>query len=345
VPGPAGRAGAPDLRSQRLGGDAAAALQLGHADPRASGTPSPLDEADVSRAGGAEGTSGDGAGRVVTVWGPAGAPGRTTVAIGLAAELAASGLSTLLVDADTYGACVAQSLGLLDESPGLLGAARAADRGLLDLAELSRHAPLVADDLRVLTGLARADRWPELRAASFARVLELARSLAAWVVVDAGFCLEQDEELSYDTAAPRRNAATLTALAAADAVVAVGSADPVGLQRLVRALPELAGLTDVPPVVVANRLRAAAVGSSPARRVRDALERYAGVSDPVLVAHDVASLDAAMLAGRTLVEHARSSPVRQGLLDLATRVGATRAGSSLPDGGAGRGGRALAGAH
>ena len=67
-----------------------------------------------------------GRGRVVAVWGPTGAPGRTTVAVGLADEAARLGVSTLLVDADVYGGVVAQVLGLLDESPGLAGAARLA---------------------------------------------------------------------------------------------------------------------------------------------------------------------------------------------------------------------------
>jgi len=61
-----------------------------------------------------------GAGRVVAVWGPTGAPGRTTVAVGLASELAQLGRPTLLIDADVYGGVVAQVLGLLDEAPGSL---------------------------------------------------------------------------------------------------------------------------------------------------------------------------------------------------------------------------------
>ena len=65
------------------------------------------------------------------------------------------------------------------------------------------------------------------------------QGLAELTVVDCGFCLEQDEELSFDTAAPRRNGATLTTIEQADLVVAVGSADPVGLQRLVRGLSDL----------------------------------------------------------------------------------------------------------
>lgn len=266
-------------------------------------------------------------GRVVAVWGPVGAPGRTTVAVGLAAELAGSGRQTLLVDADTYGASVAQVLGLLDESAGIAGACRAADRGALDAAELTRHTPYVAPRLRVLSGLVRPDRWPELRAGAVAEVLTTARALADWVVVDTGFCLEQDEELSYDTAAPRRNQTTLTALAQADAVVAVGGADPVGLQRLVRALRTLRELAFVggDVLVVANRVRSGAVGGRPERRVREALQRFAGVDEPVLVPYDPDSLDAAVLAGRTLAEHVRSSPVRQALQDVVARLHRGRA--------------------
>ncbi|GAA4346976.1 AAA family ATPase [Angustibacter luteus] len=287
---------------------------LGHGQPRAAlARPVPLTDPEPLDPG---------VGRVVAVWGPTGAPGRTTVAIGLAAELAGGGASTLLVDGDTYGPSVAQSLGLLDESSGLAAAARAADRGSLDLATLAGHAPWVGERLRVLTGVTRPDRWPELRAGSVRAVLELARSLATWTVVDVGFCLEQDEELAFDTAAPRRNGATLSALSVADVVLAVGSADPVGLQRLVRGLGDLAELRDEPPVVVVNRLRAGPVGTNPGRRVRDALRRYADVSHPVLVVHDQASLDAAMLNGRTLAEHGRGSPIRQALQDLVLRLAA-----------------------
>ena len=81
----------------------------------------------------------------------------------------------LLVDADTYGGCVAQTLGLLDEAPGIAAACRAADQGLLDLPALSRIAPEVVPGLRVLTGLPKAERWPEVRAAALERVLELSR--------------------------------------------------------------------------------------------------------------------------------------------------------------------------
>lgn len=259
-----------------------------------------------------------GRGRVVAVWGPTGAPGRTTVAVGIAAELARLGTATLLVDADVYGGVVAQVVGLLDEAPGLAAAARLANAGNLDLPGLARLAAEVSPALRVLTGISRPDRWLELRPAALAVVLGLARSLAAVTVVDCGFSLEQDEELAYDTTAPRRNGATLAVLADADTVLAVGAADPVSLARLVRGLAALREtLPDVEPRVVVNRLRRGAVQGDPETEVRAALERYAGISSVEFVPDDRGGVDAALAGGRLLAEAAPKSPARLALARLA----------------------------
>jgi Flp pilus assembly CpaE family ATPase len=270
-----------------------------------------------------------GAGRLVAVWGPTGAPGRTTVAVGIAGALAASGTSTLLADADVYGGVVAQVLGLLDEAPGLAAAARLANNGNLDVAALARSAPQVSPGLRVLTGISRADRWPELRPSALEQVWELARSLAAVTVVDCGFCLEQDEELSFDTMAPRRNGATLATLAAADTVLAVGTADPVGMQRLVRALEQLRDtVPGVVPRVVVNRVRRAAVGPDPEGQLAAALERYVGLRDVSFVPADRETLDAALLQGRLVAEVAGGSAIGQALAAVAAVATGREAPSS-----------------
>ena len=284
----------------------------GLADPRAA-LPDlpPAGELEVPDLGG-------GSGRLVAVWGPTGAPGRTTVAIGLASELAAIGWPSLLIDADVYGGVVAQAMGLLDESPGLAAACRQANAGTLDLPALAGLARQVSPNLRVLSGIARPDRWPELRPAALDVVLALSASLAAVTVVDCGFCLEQDEELAYDTMAPRRNGATLAVLAAAETVVVVGSADPVGLQRLVRGLSELKeAVPGVRPTVVVNRLRSSAIPGDAAQEIRGALSRYAGIDDVRLIPLDVNAVDGALASGRTLVEAAPSSPARQAIAALA----------------------------
>jgi len=284
--------------------------------------------------GGADERAGPGGasprGCVVAVWGPTGAPGRTTVAVNLAAEVAGLGLATVLVDADTYGGSVAQTLSLLDEAPGLVAAVRGADQGTLDLPALARLAPEVSPGLRVLTGIPKAERWPEVRAAALERVLDLARSLARVVVVDCGFNLEADEELTYDTQVPRSNAATLTTLSVADAVVAVGGCDPVSLQRLVRGLQELGTVQSPRPCVVVNRVRSAAVGARPQARVRAALGRFAGVEEVRFIPDDPGGLDAAMLAGRTLAECVPRSPARAALTELAAALTDRAAARTTP---------------
>jgi MinD-like ATPase involved in chromosome partitioning or flagellar assembly len=291
-------------------------LRLGYAEPRAALPDLPalaLVPGDVEAIDRADG-------RLVAVWGPTGAPGRTTVAVVLATEAARLGCSSLLADADCYGGVIAQVLGLLDESPGLAAAVRQANAGNLDLATLATLARVVGPDLRVLTGIARAERWPELRPSGLVAAYAIARQLAVLTVVDCGFGLEQDEELSYDTTAPRRNGSTLATLADADHVVAVGSADPVGLQRLVRGLAELShALPDCRPQVVVNRVRKGPINGDPEHEIRQALTRYAGIDDVVFVPYDRASLDKALAGGHTLGEVAPDSPVRRALLPLARR--------------------------
>ncbi len=258
------------------------------------------------------------AGRIVAVWGPAGSPGRSTIALALASEAAELGFHALLIDADPYGGVQAQALSLLDEGPGLAGAVRAANAGTLDVPELIRWCKGVGPGLAVLTGITRPERWPELRAAPLEHVLRTARSIAEVVVVDCGFCLEDDEELSYDTLAPRRNAATLTALAVADHVVVVGAGDPIGLQRLSRGLGDLDALElDGTRTIVINRVRASAIGRRPEASISAALRRFAAVPAVSFIPDDGAALDRAVLSGRTLAECAPASPARRALAELA----------------------------
>ena len=150
------------------------------------------------------------------------------------------------------------------------------------------------------------------------QVWDFARQLAAAIVVDCGFCLERDEEISFDTAAPRRNGATLTTLEQANTVVAVGGADPIGLQRLIRGLEELReAVPGVAVRVVVNGVRKGPVGGDAEGQIRDALRRYAGVDTVVCVPYDRTSFDSALAQGRTLAEVAPKSPARPPLRGLA----------------------------
>lgn len=257
-------------------------------------------------------------GRVVCVWGSAGAPGRSTIALGIADEAARGGAPTLLVDADVYGGAIATMLGLLDESPGLAAACRAAGSGTLDLAALARTCLQVGPALRVLTGISRSDRWPELRPAAIDDVLGRARELAALTVVDCGFSIEQDEELAYDTLAPRRNGATIAALEAADEILVVTGCDPVGVARGIRAVQELRELLPGCALrIVVNKVRPGVFHGEPAAQLEEAFQRFAGVPVAALLPWDMKGCDTALLRGRMLTEVAPSSPLRKQLTRLA----------------------------
>ena len=244
-------------------------------------------------------------GRLVVVWGPAGAPGRTTVATNLAAEVARRSAPAVLVDLDPYGGAVAQQLGILDEVSGLLSASRLAGAGTLEerFATVCRG---VGDHLDVVTGLPRADRWREVRGAHVERLLETARTRGD-VLVDTGFSLEDDA--SSDVGGrPGRNTLTLAALGSADEVVVVGAADPVGLARLARALVELRERGTAAPVrVVVNRMRAS-IGWSE-KDIAGMVEGFSRVAGLHFLPDDRAVADRALVTGRALVESgtARSS--------------------------------------
>jgi Flp pilus assembly CpaE family ATPase len=260
-------------------------------------------------------------GSVVAVWGPTGAPGRTLVAATLADEIARLGTNTLLVDADVYGGSVAVLLGLLDESPGLAAACRQAGATRLEAAALAALCWQLAPTLRVLTGIPIAQRWPEVRATAIEPVLGAARNLAAFTVVDCGFGLETDEELSFDSLAPRRNGATLAVLDQADVILAVGAADPIGLHRLVRGLAELRDAEVSAPIwVVLNKVRRGVVAGDPASELTAALERFAGRTPAALLPLDQEAVDAALAAGRLLGESRPSSPLRQAVAELAAAL-------------------------
>ena len=267
-------------------------------------------------------------GRVVAVWGPAGAPGRTTVAAALAAEVARRGRRTVLVDADPYGGAVAQQLGVLDEVSGLLSAARLAAAG--QLAERFASVQRGIDvRLSVVTGLPRADRYVEVRGGVVEELLQVAHEQAD-VVVDTGFSLEEDAVPDYGSR-PGRNQMTLAALHAADVVVLVGSADPVGLSRLARALVELReGVGARPLHVVVNRMRPTLGWSE--REVAGMVEGLARSATIHFLPDDRATVDRALVAGRTLTD-VGDSPLGRAVADLADVV---VPGTTAAAGGSGR---------
>jgi MinD-like ATPase involved in chromosome partitioning or flagellar assembly len=251
-------------------------------------------------------------GTLLAVWGPMGAPGRTTIAIALAEELSRSG-RTCLVDADTYAPSVAMSLGIVEEASGLIVACRHADNGSLTPATLGGLVRQVRPGWAVLGGLARPDRWPDLRAGALDRVWAACRESFDVTVVDVGFCLEDDE--SAGPWSRRRNAAALTALAAADRVVAVADASASGAARVAHAWPDLVRQAPVARLGLV-RNRSEGRGGAWVEAVRSA-----GLPAPLqAVPRDDRAVASCWARGRSLGEGARRSRIRRAVRQLAIEL-------------------------
>lgn len=280
------------------------------------------------------------AGQVIAVWGPTGAPGRTTVAVNLAFELAATGRPTLLVDADTYGAAVGQTLGFLSESAGLGGATRLVEQGMLDgerLRAIVRRAE--PEGPWVLTGLTRPDLWEQASARSWRQVLERCAESFEVTVVDVGFCLEDGGERPATTrpGASRRDPSARNAVARvtvqeAQIVVAVTRADPLGLAAFLHAQPALLalGVARDRIALVVNRFRPTLFGATGEEQIRDVLRRQLGGTPWVTITDDVAAVDAALLAGRALREVRRGCAAQRACAELASLIVQRLYGATAP---------------
>lgn len=253
------------------------------------------------------------AGRVVAIWGPQGAPGRTTVACTMAAELARRGQPVVLVDADPWGGSVAQQFGILDEVSGVLSAARLSTAGVL-VDELPTVQRALGNHLSVITGLPRADRYVEVRSGAVEHLLEVA-SDGACVLVDTGFSLEDDPATDFGTR-PGRNSMTLGALSLADEVVVVGSADPVGLSRLARGLVDLRDVLAGAAVrVVVNHNRSSLGWSE--KEISGMVEGFAHLLGIHFLPEDRPAVDRALVAGEPL---SGDGPLARAVAEVADAV-------------------------
>lgn len=210
-------------------------------------------------------------GHLIAVWGPPGAPGRTTVAVALADALARAGREICLVDADTYAPGLALALGV--QAPGICAACRHVDSGADP--EVRSSCAGVRPRLSVLPGIGSPGGWTQLRTSALEALWAGVRREFDTTIVDVGPCVEDDE--AGAPWARRRNAAAVTALLAADRVVVVARGSSEGAARLAAAWPDLPGTPS--RLVVQNRA---------GRRSRDWPDaiRALGVTAPVVALPD-----------------------------------------------------------
>lgn len=260
-----------------------------------------------------------GQGRIVTVWGTGSSPGRTLTAVNLGDHGARQGHRSVVVDADTVAAMVATTLGLTEESAHLASLCRleAEKTPPLDVSAIPHAA--IRENFHAVTGLTRPDRWPEVRSSALTAVLARLAKMFDLVVVDVSDRVDPDDDFAdpfYD-----RHCATRAALDAADTVLVLATGDPIGLQRLVKLL----GTDRVESMgskmrIGITKVRAGAVGHPAEVRIREVLARFVRRDPDFIFSDDRATVDAAMLAGRTLHEANPKSVLSQEIAAAVTEL-------------------------
>ena len=209
------------------------------------------------------------AGSVLAVWGTSGAPGRTTLAAGIATMLAARA-PTILIDADTSNPTLSHLLGLPVHASGLSVLARAASRGALTPEDLAGACVPRSEGLRIVTGLVTPHRWREVSRTSIEAIIAAARLSARYSVIDlAATSLEKASR------GANRDDVALGVLARADRLVVVARGDIVGVNRLsfLARWWEEHG-RDIPVDVIVNRVTSDAIGPRPVAALQAAIGAF-----------------------------------------------------------------------
>ena len=209
--------------------------------------------------------------KLIAVWGTSGAPGRSSVAMMLAASLSEH-QATLLIDADTANPSLTTMLSLDSDAVGMGALARLAHRGQLTPAEITRTVTSVGPQWDVIPGLSSPQRFRELSILSLHQILTHAKSCAPLVVVDCASGSGDPVEGEGERRPTTRDEQVGEVLRMADHVVLVGRGDVLGIERLEHAYAWWKDLAlDTPMTFLVNRVSALTAGARPANAVAQSL--------------------------------------------------------------------------
>ncbi|MCF8549532.1 MAG: hypothetical protein K9G09_01355 [Pontimonas sp.] len=185
------------------------------------------------------------AGQIIAVWGPAGSPGRSTLALCLAATMARRHQRVIVVDGDSYAPSLAPILGLQETHSGVQSLSRHARLETVEAKTLEAcavHYSLGRESFSIVTGLNSPAHYLDCGSLAWSLALTTLRQAGHTLVVDLAAPLLQ---LQGETiGGPMRNALTLATLDLADRVLAVANPTPLSILRLSRDWPRLSELAD-----------------------------------------------------------------------------------------------------
>lgn len=258
-------------------------------------------------------------GQVVVAWSANGSTGRSSLLAAFACELAKANQRVLVIDADTNAPSMIQIFGFDQNYSGLSAAIRMQSHGQLDqmaFEQLLLDFEMPKHRLKLLAGITMVNRWPEIGFENLRALIQFARAQFDFILVDVGASLETsvvDARMFSE-----RNSATLAALSVATHVIAITTADVVGLNRFIWASANLRALKlDAPTHVVVNRFNQDVLGRKAVAEVAEAIARFAEYETSVFIEEDCTLFARSLREGVPVALVGKNSAAKQAVAQFA----------------------------
>lgn len=251
--------------------------------------------------------------RMITVWGPIGATGKSTIALNLAYEFASLGQRVILLDLDTYAPSLAQLLPVRTATSGLAGAARLIRQGRFSLEELDRLSVTIRHgrkSFHLLPGLANSSRWTEITSETIHQLIGFCGQNFDIIVADVGSILE--EALTSPDSPTTRNAATLAAIKLSTLTIACVAGTQISVSRYLNAFAVLESLQKTRLLIINRGL--------PNHKLSSAIRSLTKERIDAHIPSDEASLELAESQSLPLALARRKSPARNAIAALAHKL-------------------------
>jgi MinD-like ATPase involved in chromosome partitioning or flagellar assembly len=258
-------------------------------------------------------------GQVVVAWSAAGSAGRSSLLAAFACELAKANQRVLVIDADTHAPSMIQIFGFDQNYSGLSAAIRMKSHGQLDqmaFEQLLLDFEMPKHRLKLLAGITMVNRWPEIGFENLRALIQFSRTQFDFVLIDVGASLETsvvDARMLSE-----RNSATLAALSVATHVIAITTADVVGLNRFIWASANLRELKlDAQTHVVVNRFNQDVLGRKAVAEVSEAIARFAEHETSVFIEEDCNLFARSLREGVPVALVGKNSAAKQAVAQFA----------------------------